>query len=134
MKARKHGLSESLSKETSEDIFDMFGDDEGNAAEVPATTGNGSLSVQAVESMLNLSIFEVYGSKKPVVAKLYIFMLAGGDMQNDYLYDESSGYASSFNFSLCGSSAEYTILVARFIVKCFTKMILFLCFIFYFAS
>lgn len=43
-----------MAKETSEDIFDMFGNDEGNAAEIPATTGNGSPSVQAIESMLNL--------------------------------------------------------------------------------
>ncbi|XP_057803989.1 uncharacterized protein LOC131019456 isoform X2 [Salvia miltiorrhiza] len=70
VKARKHGLSESLGKETSEDIFDMFGDDEGKAAEIPTTTGNGSLSVQAVQS---------------------------GEMQNDYVYDESSGYYYNSN-------------------------------------
>ncbi|KAG6409151.1 hypothetical protein SASPL_132185 [Salvia splendens] len=42
--ARKHGLPEGLGKETSEDMFDMFGDDEGKAADTPATTGNGSFS------------------------------------------------------------------------------------------
>lgn len=57
-KARKHGLSESLGQEKSEDIFDMFGDDEGRAAENPASNGNGSLSVQPFESMLKLSILK----------------------------------------------------------------------------
>ncbi|KAG6409155.1 hypothetical protein SASPL_132189 [Salvia splendens] len=68
--ARKHGLPEGLGKETSEDMFDMFGDDEGKAADTPATTGNGSFSVQAVQ---------------------------GGEMQNDYVYDESSGYYYNSN-------------------------------------
>ena len=56
--ARKHGLPEGLGKETSEDMFDMFGDDEGKAADTPATTGNGSFSAQAVEGMLNPSILK----------------------------------------------------------------------------
>ncbi|KAI3445729.1 hypothetical protein Pfo_002394 [Paulownia fortunei] len=64
-KIRKHGLSESLGQEKSDDIFDMFGDDDGSAAENLASNGSGSVSVQPTES---------------------------GDLQNDYAYDESSGY------------------------------------------
>lgn len=56
--SRKHGVSESLGKEKSEDMFDMFGDDEGSAAENPTTSVNVSLSVQPVECMLKLHILK----------------------------------------------------------------------------
>ncbi|KAK6156849.1 hypothetical protein DH2020_011097 [Rehmannia glutinosa] len=80
-KARKHGLSESLGEEKSDDIFDMFGDD-GSAAENPASNGSGSVSVQHSES---------------------------GDLQNDYAYDESSGYyySSSLGYYYDPSSGLY---------------------------
>ncbi|KAK6156819.1 hypothetical protein DH2020_011067 [Rehmannia glutinosa] len=80
-KARKHGLSESLGEEKSDDIFDMFGDD-GSAAENPASNGSGSVSVQHSES---------------------------GDLQNDYTYDESSGYyySSSLGYYYDPSSGLY---------------------------
>ncbi|KAH6773259.1 hypothetical protein C2S52_003876 [Perilla frutescens var. hirtella] len=82
VKSRKHGLSESLGKEKSEDMFDMFGDDEGSTAENPATTGSGPLSVQPFE---------------------------GRDMQNGYVYDESSGYYynSSLGYYYDPSSGLY---------------------------
>lgn len=80
--SRKHGVSESLGKEKSEDMFDMFGDDEGSAAENPTTSVNVSLSVQPVESR---------------------------DMQSGYVYDESSGYYynSSLGYYYDPSSGLY---------------------------
>lgn len=69
--SRKHGLSESLGKEKSEDIFDMFGDDGGSAAENPASIGNVSLSVQPFESMLKLSILKhMITEKRALVSNL----------------------------------------------------------------
>ncbi|KAK4438191.1 hypothetical protein Salat_0153300 [Sesamum alatum] len=81
-KARKHGVSESSVQEKSEDIFDMFGDDEGTAAENPASHGSSSVSVQPSESE---------------------------GLQNDYVYDDSSGYyySSSSGYYYDPSSGLY---------------------------
>ncbi|GER55522.1 CD2-binding protein-related [Striga asiatica] len=74
VKARKQGISGTSVQEESGDIFDMFGDNDGSAPENPATNGSGSASVLQPES---------------------------GEPQNDYVYDESSGYASfHVNFTL----------------------------------
>lgn len=49
-----------------------------------------------------------------------MYVLAGGEMQNDYVYDDSTGYVSPFNFPLRGLCAKYTSLVAG-IIKCIIK-------------
>ncbi|KAL7157169.1 hypothetical protein ABFS83_02G059800 [Erythranthe nasuta] len=82
VQTRKHGLSESLSQEKSDDMFDMFGDDGGSATENPTSSGSGSVPVQPSES---------------------------GEMQSDYAYDESSGYyySSSLGYYYDPSSGLY---------------------------
>ncbi|KAG8368679.1 hypothetical protein BUALT_Bualt15G0070800 [Buddleja alternifolia] len=80
-KARNHGFLESLGQEKPDDSFDMFGDDDGSAAN-PASNGSESVSVQPSES---------------------------GDMQNDYAFDESSGYyySSSLGYYYDPNSGLY---------------------------
>ncbi|PIM97569.1 putative protein involved in protein-protein interaction, contains polyproline-binding GYF domain [Handroanthus impetiginosus] len=82
VKTRKQGLSESTAEDKSDDIFDMFGDDDGSAAQDAASNGSGSFSVQPSES---------------------------GNMQYDYVYDETSGYyySSSLGYYYDPSSGLY---------------------------
>ncbi|CAA0807331.1 CD2-binding protein-related [Striga hermonthica] len=82
VKVRKQGVSGSSGQEESDDIFDMFGDNDGSAPENPATNGSGSASVLQPES---------------------------GEPQNDYVYDESSGYyySSSLGYYYDPSSGLY---------------------------
>lgn len=53
MKTRKHGVSESDNNmEKSDDMFDIFGDDDGNTANNPTSNGSGTVSVQPSASTL----------------------------------------------------------------------------------
>ncbi|XP_073141469.1 uncharacterized protein [Henckelia pumila] len=81
--ARNNGVSGDLGREKSDDLFDMFVDDDGTAvAENSASAGSASVSVQSYES---------------------------GALQNDYVYDESSGYyySSSSGYYYDPSSGYY---------------------------
>ncbi|KAL3814415.1 hypothetical protein ACJIZ3_015683 [Penstemon smallii] len=76
---RKQGLSESM---VLSDDFDIFADDDANAAGNLNTNGSGSISAEPSES---------------------------GDQQNDYVYDESSGYyySSSLGYYYDPSTGFY---------------------------
>ncbi|XP_051147199.1 uncharacterized protein LOC127262527 [Andrographis paniculata] len=63
VKARKQGITESGDNMETSDIFDMFGEDDGNAN--PASNGSETVSVQPSESE---------------------------GLQNDFVYDDTSGY------------------------------------------
>ncbi|XP_073065792.1 uncharacterized protein [Primulina eburnea] len=81
--ARMNGASVDMGRDKSDDLFDMFADDDRTAvAENPASAGSASVSVQSSES---------------------------GDLQNDYVYDESSGYyySSSSGYYYDPSSGYY---------------------------
>lgn len=65
VKTRKYGLAENLVQEKSDDMFDMFGEDDGSAANNPASNGSGSVSVEPSENE---------------------------GLQSDFAYDESTGY------------------------------------------
>ncbi|KAL2537042.1 CD2-binding protein-related [Forsythia ovata] len=75
-------LSISTTANDGDDAFDMFGEDDVNTAVNPASDGSGSVPVQPSE---------------------------GGDLQNDYVYDESSGYyySSSLGYYYDPSSGLY---------------------------
>ncbi|XP_075501820.1 uncharacterized protein LOC142539933 [Primulina tabacum] len=81
--ARKNGVSGDLVRGKFDDLFDMFANDDGTAvAENSASAGSASVSVRSFES---------------------------GALQNDYIYDESSGYyySSSLGHYYDPSSGYY---------------------------